>query len=226
MNPHETIQKLQLGETVNRLISALINTRNVKSNLYIGTMEIVKQGEPRLGQTKWIPRKVANIEKLTAKLQKAAGDFKPIAKFAKQIEKSTYKSLPLSSLRSEFRDAKHEFKQQLDYLSMVLQDMENAVNELDYPVKYIIKNVFEVKEDSSRLIIKEEDEVEYRGRKTGIGMSTPMHYFIISVSESDGTAFVATGYEFAPLVGAGHHEVWGNIHKKPRMISSQCVWQS
>ena len=76
MNPHETIQKLQLGETVNRLISALINTRNVKSNLYIGTMEIVKQGEPRLGQTKWIPRKVANI------------------------------SLPLASLRSEFRDAK------------------------------------------------------------------------------------------------------------------------
>ena len=174
----------------------MINTRNYKPNLYIGKMEIVNQGEPRLGQTKWIPRKVANI------------------------------SLPLSSLRSEFRDAKHEFKQQLDYLSMELQDMENAVNELDYPVKYIIKNLFEIKENSSRQIIKEEDEVEYMGRIPGFGMPPPMHYFIISVSESDGTAFVATGYQIALLVGGGYHEVCGNIHKKPRMISSQCVWRS
>jgi hypothetical protein len=226
MNIKEAIEKLQLGETVNRLLAAMINTENVASNLYIGTMEIATQGEPKLDQLKWIPRKVANLQKLTAKLHDSAGDFKQIAKLAEKAEKSTFKSLPVTSIRIDFHDVRHDFKQQLDYLSMVLQDMENAVNELDYPVKYFFQNLYEINEKGSQLIIKEQDKVEYKGRKTKIGMGHPMHYYFISVSESDGTAFVATGHQFGPLVGGGYHEIWGNIHKKPRMISSHCVWQS
>ncbi len=226
MNLHETIQKLELGETVNRLLAAMINTENVASNLYIGTMDIVTQGEPKLDQLKWIPRKVANLQKLTVKLHDSASDFQQMAKLAEKAEKSTFKSLPVTSIRNEFQDVKHGFKQQLDYLSMVLHDMENAVNELDYPVKYFFKNLYKINEKGSQLIIKEQDKVEYKGRKTKIGMDHPMHYYFMSVSESDGSAFVAKGYQVAPLVGGGYHEIWGNIHEKPKMISSQCVWQS
>ncbi len=138
MNVKETIEKLQLGETFHRLLSAMINTENVATNLFIGALD----------------------------------------------------------------------------------------TELDYPKRHFFKNLYEINENGSQLIAKEQDKVEYIGRKTKIGMGHPMHYYFISVSETDATAFVATGYQFAPLVGAGYHEIWGNIHTKPMMISSECVWRS
>ncbi len=138
MNAKETIEKLQLGATVNRLLSAMINTENVASNLFIGALK----------------------------------------------------------------------------------------TELDYPKRHFFKNLYKIDENGSQLIIKEQDILEYIGRKTKIGMGHPMHYYFISVSETDATAFVATGHQFAPLVGAGYHEIWGNINTKPKMISSQRVWCS
>jgi hypothetical protein len=107
--------------------------------------------------------------------------------------------------------------------------MENVVGSIEYPETTYIKSLYKINEKSSRLIIKEQDRVVYPSRVlTFVGklMVSPMHYFLISVSEADGTAFVSRGYRIAPLVGAGYHEIWVDIHSNPRMISSECVWRS
>lgn len=229
MNPHKTIEKLNLGDTINRLLSILINTDTIDTNLYIGTIDIVPDGEPNLDQLPWIPRKVENLKKLTGELHDTAVGLDRLAQLAKEVDESSQKSFPLTCLYREFRSADFIIQKQIDHLKMVLKDLDNGVYSIKYPKTTHIKNLYKIKEKSSKLIIKEQDRVEYPSRVlTFVGklMESPMHYYLFSVSEADGTAFISRGYRVAPLVGAGYHEIWGDIHTNPHMVSSECVWRS
>lgn len=229
MNPYNTIQELEFGDSTNRLLSALINFDKLDTNLYVGTIEIAQDGESNFDQLPWIAHKVEKLQTLTSKLHDTAMGFNSITHLTKEIEESTQKSFPIGNLNRAFRDASSRVSNHLYDLHLLLKDMENAVKSIKYPSMYYVKNLYRIQEKSSSVIIEEKDKIEYPNRVLNFVhklMESPMHYFLVCVSEADGTAFVSRGYKIASKVGAGYHEIWGDIHTNPRRISSSTAWQS
>ena len=229
MNPWETIYSLKLGEPANKLLKTIIKTDNVDTNLYLGMVEIIPDGEPNLDQLAWIPRKIENFQNLTEKLLQTANSFSTISEFAKKSEVQAPKAFYIKSLKNQFYDNSFNITKQIDGLKTVLKDMENAINSISYPQNYLIKTLYKINPRSSEVIIDENQRIAYGGkiiRFTAKYMKCPMHFIIYSLSDDCDMAFVSYGYHIAPKTGAIYHQVWENINENPMMISSECVWRS
>ncbi len=226
MNPYRTIEKLNLGDSANRLISSIINTELADSTLYIGTINIAPQAEPSLDNLPWIPKNIDHLKVKVEELNSITSKFDEVSQLAKDVENSPDKGLSISLLKLQFNDLKNNFTKQADYLHSVLSGIYKSVNELEYPQLYTINSLHRINEQGSSQLIKTSEGVEFNSNKLLKEYLTdrPMRYLLFNISKD--SAFVAQGYKTDSKLGAAYEQIWQNVNSEPEIKTSSCLWRS
>lgn len=229
MNPWKVIESLNLGNNTNKLIRAVLKTDTIDTNLYIGNMNIIPQGDNNFEQLPWIPKKIENIQNQAEMLHNESISLTSISEYANKEQIESSKGLAAVAMCNIFEEKDENINGLIENITIALKDLQNAVNSIKYPAELSINTLFKIDTNRFEQVVNETHKAKNPSvllKHISPYFKSPAHYAIFSISDDESLAFVLYGYKIAPKIGTCYHQIWSNIKNEPLMISNECIWRS